>query len=877
MNKHQAYLLKLMREIHDICVANDIKYSIYAGTLIGAARNRGFLPWDDDADVLMTYDNWLRFKEVCKTQLPENRFLGSADTEESYGHLLPRYVSRDTTSIHTAQSLHDDVAGVVIDIFVLDPIADGEEAYQAYMQDLYLYTSLINYANCSGTKVGVDAELFKQYLDRIHNGEKLAVAREMEERIASHFDEAGSRYALRWQGLPLTFERKWFEEVVYMEFEGLDFMAPKGVNELLTCYYGEEWTDIPGAIDPAKHNCAFSLKFPYTEALEQFTPKYDRAQLLADTEERRMLTLDLASINNRIRDERASARGFVVTQEALRRIEEHRDEFDKAYAEEDVCMLEALLGEYLQWQTSAEMVGRHADKAAYRYLHPLLIPVPDDVFVSMLFVLMARRRISMASRMLELRRQAGLPVQGKMLEVEEGLENLRSSMNDYQYGRFDEGLQKANGLVERFPYVAYFLKLQCFHLWKLYSEQPTEENGAAFVAAYQTGLERFPGDGFFEKMKADWLYNAGETEQAQILYLQAAERTRNGLAIQDIFDKTGYYPSWLRNPDWAHEAGVPQWDGPEPSLDGLPKPKASSAPAMPDERRECLLRLLDEVVGACARVGAPYVLGPGIAWALSERGTVPVNVEDYLVICRPDDMVRIVGALEGNSKDRHIESIWSGASLKRVGYSVRYHDKHSLMLDMGAKSKPPQTSLFVTLAPLESKEHSRLSAKMIEQAFLPPKQGRVARRLLKRHPSNMRRCYASVMKESAKSAPEYYYSRGAYVHCGKLDCTDAKPVEIDGHEYLVPTDLNAYVSACLEDFPQVDEPLKPQYLQSGVVSYDELIASGALSNEYFALRKSVFEPNKRGNEILARFRDNFADIKKAVALKDKSYGKEAQS
>ena len=64
MNKHQQYLLKLLGEIHELCRANGIDYSIACGTMIGAVRNRGFLPWDDDADIFMTYDNYCKFKEV---------------------------------------------------------------------------------------------------------------------------------------------------------------------------------------------------------------------------------------------------------------------------------------------------------------------------------------------------------------------------------------------------------------------------------------------------------------------------------------------------------------------------------------------------------------------------------------------------------------------------------------------------------------------------------------------------------------------------------------------------------------------------------------------------------------------------------------------
>ena len=64
MNKQQAYLLSLGAEIHDICMKHGIRYFLGCGTLIGAVRHGGIIPWDDDFDILMPYEDWLKFKEV---------------------------------------------------------------------------------------------------------------------------------------------------------------------------------------------------------------------------------------------------------------------------------------------------------------------------------------------------------------------------------------------------------------------------------------------------------------------------------------------------------------------------------------------------------------------------------------------------------------------------------------------------------------------------------------------------------------------------------------------------------------------------------------------------------------------------------------------
>ena len=68
---HEANLL-VLKEIDRICRKYKIKYMMDAGTLLGAVRHQGFIPWDDDADVVFTRKNYEAFMKVIKRELPEN-------------------------------------------------------------------------------------------------------------------------------------------------------------------------------------------------------------------------------------------------------------------------------------------------------------------------------------------------------------------------------------------------------------------------------------------------------------------------------------------------------------------------------------------------------------------------------------------------------------------------------------------------------------------------------------------------------------------------------------------------------------------------------------------------------------------------------------
>ena len=143
MTNTQKHLLKLIKEIDEICRKNGIIYYLAGGSAIGAIRHRGFIPWDDDADILMTRSNYQKFLEACKNQLPKNRRMLCTELNREYHNNFARYIDVTTTAIHTNQIIHDDAAGFVVDILVLDPIPDSPKEQKKYIKYLELYADLI--------------------------------------------------------------------------------------------------------------------------------------------------------------------------------------------------------------------------------------------------------------------------------------------------------------------------------------------------------------------------------------------------------------------------------------------------------------------------------------------------------------------------------------------------------------------------------------------------------------------------------------------------------------------------------------------------------------------------------------------------------------
>ena len=84
MTDKQKHLYVLYKEVDELCRKHNIDYQLAGGTLIGAIRHRGFIPWDDDMDITMTRNNWEKFVQVCKTELPDNRILECQELNQCY-------------------------------------------------------------------------------------------------------------------------------------------------------------------------------------------------------------------------------------------------------------------------------------------------------------------------------------------------------------------------------------------------------------------------------------------------------------------------------------------------------------------------------------------------------------------------------------------------------------------------------------------------------------------------------------------------------------------------------------------------------------------------------------------------------------------------
>lgn len=135
--------LGLISELLRVCEKYDIKVAAYAGTLLGAVRHKGFIPWDDDMDVCMDRKNFEKLLHVPKEEFKSPYFLQTALSDRRYFFGYARLRNSNTTGLISYNKSKNYNNGIYIDIFVLDGYIEDEKKLQKQLKKRDLYSSII--------------------------------------------------------------------------------------------------------------------------------------------------------------------------------------------------------------------------------------------------------------------------------------------------------------------------------------------------------------------------------------------------------------------------------------------------------------------------------------------------------------------------------------------------------------------------------------------------------------------------------------------------------------------------------------------------------------------------------------------------------------
>lgn len=236
----QLIQLELLEEVERICSKCGIHYNIIAGTLLGAVRHRGYIPWDDDADVAFLREEYEKFRTACETELDWDRFYfqdhrNTLGYRWGYGKLR----RKGTLFLREHQEHMPYEQGIFIDIFPLDAVSDYKiirslQNFKYYCLRKVMWAPVGSIASSNHFLRGwyralnrIPAGCIYGCYDRIVNRKRMKKTQWV--RILT-FPTPNREYGYR---------REWYEHSSRIEFEGQSFWGIEDYESYLTFKFGD--------------------------------------------------------------------------------------------------------------------------------------------------------------------------------------------------------------------------------------------------------------------------------------------------------------------------------------------------------------------------------------------------------------------------------------------------------------------------------------------------------------------------------------------------------------------------------------------------------------------------------------------------------------
>lgn len=235
--------LEMLDKVDAFCRANNIRYSLAFGTLLGAVRHKGYIPWDDDMDIIMPLPDMIKFKNSFKS---EKIMYLDVDVKKHYEYHFSRICYLPT---YNKKGLFAKSYGVNIDIYPVVGMPDTEEKINIFLKELEPLSK-------KRKTVFTRRRRMLRYLSVAYVPEYDSVMRKCRDVILNSFPYQGAKYffhagSVRWVNI---FDFDVFESLIDYEFEGHRYLGLANYDKYLTHCYGDYMKLPPEDLRHPNHN-----------------------------------------------------------------------------------------------------------------------------------------------------------------------------------------------------------------------------------------------------------------------------------------------------------------------------------------------------------------------------------------------------------------------------------------------------------------------------------------------------------------------------------------------------------------------------------------------------------------------------------------------
>ena len=247
----QLLQLDVMKQIHRVCIKRNIKYYLIAGSVLGAVRHGGFIPWDDDIDIAMMRDDYERFKTIFYEEFEDNRFfLQHYDSDVDFKPALMRFCIKGTIRVSECEKQWHNCKNMYIDIFPLDNAPDNDLLRKKQAKKIKKLRGILSkklyglYPSNSGLVVSL-----KKVVSFAYRLYPLHLVQNKLNQVMQQYNHQQTvsvcSMASKYKYVKQCIDRSIYGDPTLLRFEDTEFFGPEQPKEYLEHLYGKDYMQLP--------------------------------------------------------------------------------------------------------------------------------------------------------------------------------------------------------------------------------------------------------------------------------------------------------------------------------------------------------------------------------------------------------------------------------------------------------------------------------------------------------------------------------------------------------------------------------------------------------------------------------------------------------
>lgn len=239
----QSVQLASLLEIDQICKKHNIKYFLGGGTLLGAIRHKGFIPWDDDSDIMMLREDYDKFCKIAPSELPDSMSFQDSNTDKHCYYEFAKCRINNTFFATGFAKTHTGMHnGLAIDVFCHDKTANSKLGQKLHIA-MTLFTRALVFNKWNNRKAENGSRLQSAVTDFCKKVFPIRLSMWLEKKTLTFFKgKKNAKYLYDGMGRNIyngVFPSELLDEVIYVDFEGYKMPVPKKYDEYLKFLYGD--------------------------------------------------------------------------------------------------------------------------------------------------------------------------------------------------------------------------------------------------------------------------------------------------------------------------------------------------------------------------------------------------------------------------------------------------------------------------------------------------------------------------------------------------------------------------------------------------------------------------------------------------------------